>query len=173
MTKLAQHSSASAEWGTPPEWAARVRHVLGTIDLDPASTPEANAVVQARRIYTEKENGLLQVNRWRGRVFLNPPGGRGLPQKFFAKLLSSYRDGSVTAAVYLGYSLEQLLWIKRRFYLPAGAMVAVPQSRIKFLGAGKSPTHGNFFALFPDSEARLMRQQFVLAFSEDCLILRA
>lgn len=136
---IAQHSSKSNDWGTPAEWIERVRAVLGEIDLDPASSEKHNLVVGASRYYTEKENGLTQ--RWAGRVFLNPPGGRGLPKAFLTKLVSAYSLGHVSEAVYLGYSLEQLLWAP----VPNPGTIAIPHKRIKFLGAGSSPTHGNFF----------------------------
>jgi len=68
-----QHSSESREHMTPPDIVEAAREVLQVIELDPASTALANERICARMFYTERENGLAQ--RWRGRVFLNPPGG--------------------------------------------------------------------------------------------------
>lgn len=68
-----QHLSESVELYTPALIVEPSRRVLGRIDLDPASSPIANELVQARRIFTANENGLLY--RWWGNVFLNPPGG--------------------------------------------------------------------------------------------------
>lgn len=56
--KNAQHSAATAEHGTPPEFVALAQRVLGFIDVDPASSPEWNALVGAQRIVTAEENGL-------------------------------------------------------------------------------------------------------------------
>ncbi len=163
---LAQHSSKSAEWGTPQEWIVRVRRVLQSIDLDPASSAEHDQVVIADRYYTKNDNALTRP--WQGRVFLNPPGGRGLPQKFLEKLCLEYSAGRVTTAVYLGYALEQLLWVKR--YLPKGRPIfAVPNKRIKFIGAGNSPTHGNFFLYL--GRERYDWELFEREFSPDCLML--
>lgn len=140
----AQHSCASADWGTPTEWIERVRSVMGQIDLDPASSEEHNQLVGARHFYTEKENALAGKT-WTGRVFLNPPGGQRRPQQFFEKLYLHFMAGEVSEFIYLGYSLEQLLWIGRKYHLPASAVVSIPHKRIRFRGAGSSPTHGNFF----------------------------
>lgn len=47
----ARHSSKTVEHMTPPEIVERARTVLGGIDLDPFSTPEANARVRAERFF--------------------------------------------------------------------------------------------------------------------------
>ena len=68
-------SSVSQEWRTPPHLLDAAREVFGCrIDLDPASTPEANKLVRAQRIYTRQDNGLTKS--WRGNVWLNPPYGK-------------------------------------------------------------------------------------------------
>ncbi len=74
------HSSDSSEWFTPPDIVERARRSLGgQIDLDPASCAEANKLVRADTFWTKEDNGL--AHDWRGykRIFVNPPGGRGLP----------------------------------------------------------------------------------------------
>jgi hypothetical protein len=69
-----RHSSETAEHYTPKEVVQFARYVLGDIDLDPASSAEANDVIGATRIFTEADNGYLKP--WAAaRVFLNPPGG--------------------------------------------------------------------------------------------------
>jgi hypothetical protein len=70
---IAQHSSLTDEHFTPPMVIDAVRSVMCGIDLDPASSPKANKIVGANRIYTRADDGLVQ--RWQGRIFLNPPGG--------------------------------------------------------------------------------------------------
>lgn len=165
---LAQHSSKSAEWGTPPEITGRITKVLGGIDLDPASDEYYNRTVRATEYYTENDSALTKS--WQGRVFLNPPGGRGVPQKFFTKLCHEFYEGRVTSAIYLGYSLEQLRWIKPVLYdLNLYPMIAVPSKRIAFIGAGDSPTHGNFFLCLGNFDTRM---EFCKEFSHDCLLLR-
>ncbi len=64
-------TSVNHERYTPRELIALVHKALGQIDLDPASSKEANKVVKAKAIFTKQTDGLKQ--RWYGRVFLNPP----------------------------------------------------------------------------------------------------
>ena len=47
------------------------REGMGEIDLDPATSAEANETVLAAEFYTETDDGLKKP--WRGRVWLNPP----------------------------------------------------------------------------------------------------
>lgn len=77
-TLRAIHSAASNEWYTPPEIVEKARAVLGSIDLDPASSYTANTIVKATDFYGTSEKGQfsdgLAVSAWVGNVFLNPPG---------------------------------------------------------------------------------------------------
>lgn len=107
MTELAcaaRHTCDSPEWYTPSPFVEAAREVMGGIDLDPASHPEANERLQIPTIYTKEQNGLVQP--WWGRVFLNPPGG--LVNDFWLVLLIHFLQGRVDQAVWIGYSLEQL-----------------------------------------------------------------
>ena len=68
------------EWYTPVE----IIRSLGDFDLDPASSKEAFRLNQsAKKIYTAKDNGLVQ--KWEGRVWLNPPYSNPLLQDFLKK----------------------------------------------------------------------------------------
>jgi len=68
-----KHATGHVEHMTPLAVSQAAAEVLGTIELDPASTPAANEAIGARRIFTVADNGLQ--HEWRGRTFLNPPGG--------------------------------------------------------------------------------------------------
>jgi hypothetical protein len=82
------------------------RDVLGAIDLDPASSVEAQAVIGARRFFTIEQDGLSQ--RWRGRLWLNVPYSR--PGPWVDKLVASYQTGQVSAAVALFNSMTGARW---------------------------------------------------------------
>ncbi len=66
-----EHSSESNEHYTPEKIVELVRGLMGAIDLDPASSEVANRRVRATRFYSQGG----EIPFWRGRVFLNPPGG--------------------------------------------------------------------------------------------------
>lgn len=70
-----RHSSEHTSHFTPEWLVEKARFTLGGIDLDPASSAFANEVVRATTYYTEEQNGLLVPGGWRGRTFLNAPGG--------------------------------------------------------------------------------------------------
>ena len=80
----AHGSVGSAEHYTPPWLCALVRELMGGIDLDPCSCPAAQENVQAAEYW---ETGALE-RTWKGRVFVNPPGGKARgTQKFWKKLV--------------------------------------------------------------------------------------
>lgn len=159
-----RHSKDTPEWYTPDDIADRARRVMGRIDLDPASHPQANSVVKADRYYTAANSGLDKP--WRGRVFINPPGG--LVNEFWLKLMAE--DRNIQQWLWVGYSLEQLQTIqsviKDQFmeFHPLDFSYCIPRRRIAFteneakrqkrfdkqIAAGKtpkdavSPTHANY-----------------------------
>lgn len=78
-------TAASDTWLTPP-WILKP---LGRFDLDPAASIENPGWTGAARQYTETDDGLSQT--WEGRVWLNPPYGRGI-EKWLQKL-TEHGDG--------------------------------------------------------------------------------
>jgi len=81
------NNSGENEWYTPPEIIASARCVMGSIDLDPASSDLANDFVEAEEYITEEEDG-LEVS-WEGNVWLNPPYAQPLISHFIDKLVDS------------------------------------------------------------------------------------
>lgn len=104
-------SSQSNEWYTPAEHVSLVYAVMGDIDLDPASSLQADkAVIGAAKIFTEADGDLSwrkDGNQWHGKVYCNPPYG-GLAGKFAAKALHEIEAGRVTEAILClsGYAYE-------------------------------------------------------------------
>src|SRR5262249_53088932 len=87
------------EWHTPQQIVDLSRTVLGTVDLDPATTVEANEIVKATRIYTKADDGLKQENEWHGNVFLNPPYAQPDITLFVSKMVAEYKSGRVKKAI--------------------------------------------------------------------------
>ena len=83
----ASDDSEEDEWHTPPHIIECARAVMGSIDLDPASSTVAQETVQAKNYYSKEDNGLEK--EWRGNVLLNPPNANDLMVPFIDKLLSS------------------------------------------------------------------------------------
>src|SRR5262249_31538221 len=63
----ALHSCQSTEWFTPAAYLEAAREVLGAIDLDPASCPQAQEAVRAAHYFTAADDGLSRP--WHGRVW--------------------------------------------------------------------------------------------------------
>ncbi len=101
-TRESFHSSESVQWYSPSGPVESARELMGGIDLDPASSPEANLVIKADRIFTAGVDGLAQT--WDGRVWLNWPGGRNEEDESNAdlwstKLMAEHAAGRATEAV--------------------------------------------------------------------------
>jgi phage N-6-adenine-methyltransferase len=99
MTGGVMQNSGDPEWFTPSHYISAVKRVLGQIDLDPASSVHANAIVGATRFYTREDDGL--VLPWYGRVFCNPPYCRPEVDRFTDRLIEAYTSGGIKAGILL------------------------------------------------------------------------
>ena len=150
-------SSVSNEWYTPARYVEAVREVFGgKIELDPASSKEANAIVRAENIYTVSDNGLAKP--WNAAtLFLNPPYGRinGKSQAgvWAHRLISEYNAGNVREAVLLVNACTSEKWFEPLFTFP----ICFSNRRISFNGSngkGCSPTKGSSFIYFGKNPGR-------------------
>ena len=174
---------------TPAEIVEAARETLGWIDLDPATTLEANQLVAAKAIFTEDDDGLEQ--QWSGRVFLNPPGGgfrkartiedpgryghtKSRQCLWWLKLMIEVERARVDGAIFVGFSIEFLQAAQSlKCLLPTDAPMCVPSSRIRFdtwddegnRVSQKQPTHANVIVLVPSAEDEEMVERFQKAFA--------
>jgi phage N-6-adenine-methyltransferase len=147
------------DWRTPRKFLEAARSVMGEIDLDPASSAEANETVKASTFYTEADNGLEKP--WKGRVWLNPPYG-GDARLFVERLLREYQVGNVTTACLLVNSHPtETKWFQVLFAHP----ICFVHGRIDFGGPSRevstTSTHGSAIAYLGEHEAK-----FAEVFSE-------
>lgn len=106
--KLINQDSGNTEYYTPSKIIEAARRVMGSIDLDPASSSIANKTVMATKIYTEKDNGLEYA--WAGNVWMNHPFGRKQNATWINKLISEYTNGYVNQACCITYASTAEAW---------------------------------------------------------------
>lgn len=102
----------SDSWHTPGDVVEAARNVMGSIDLDPFSSKEANARIKAKKFYS-KEDDALSLD-WEGStVFINPPYGRGMINKAIDKVVEQYQAGSFKECVLLVNNATDTLWFHK------------------------------------------------------------
>jgi phage N-6-adenine-methyltransferase len=139
------------EWYTPRRYLDAAVEVMGAIDLDPASSKQAQAHVKAMRYFTLETDGLKQP--WNGRVFLNPPYAMPFIKEFTTKMIASWRGSEMTEGILLTNNATDTEWFHAA--LSNSNAVCLTKGRIKFLEASNgeliekdSPTHGQAFFYF-------------------------
>lgn len=143
---VAQNSGEN-EWYTPPGIIESARLVMGSIDLDPASSDIANNTVGARHYLTKEDDGLGV--EWFGNVWLNPPYSQPLMNKFAEKVT---RLGFNQATVLVNNATETK-WFQSIAALADA--ICFPSSRIKFLdpsgNASGQPLQGQAVLYFGEN----------------------
>ena len=129
-------STGEQEWYTPPWVYERARHIMGSIDLDPASSKEAqNMGNKAKRYFTKEDSALKKEWGICGNVFINPPhtldNGKSGAIAFLKKLMSShYRQAILVLLEDSGTSYGPLLW-------PICSAVFIPKGKLHFIFEGE------------------------------------
>lgn len=141
------------EWYTPEEHLDLARQVLGPIDLDPASSEQANMTVRAGQFYPIHDDGLTK--HWAGKVWLNPPYAQPAISHFADKMVAEWQRGDVTGAIVLTHNYTDTAWFQKLAH--AAAAICFTRGRVRFVspdGDLAAPTQGQAFFYFGHDVAR-------------------
>lgn len=141
------------EWYTPADYIELARQVLGAIDLDPASSEQANATVCAGTFYTEEDDGLQQ--EWVGRVWLNPPYAQPAISQFAEKMCVEREAGNVLSAIVLTHNYTDTAWFQS--LARTADAICFTRGRVRFVspeGELAAPTQGQAFFYIGHDVAR-------------------
>lgn len=119
-------NSGNNEWYTPSDIIETARTVMGSIDVDPASSELANKVVKAETYYTAETNGLTK--EWCGNVWMNPPYSTELIDKFVDKLVE--QKDNYKQAIVLVNNATETEWFEK--IVNVASAVCFPRHRVKF-----------------------------------------
>ncbi len=130
-----------------PSIVGLARGLMGGIDLDPCTSPHANALHQipnaygpggvlawARaddilpRVLSPHDGGLCASLPWFGRMYVNPPGGRDV-RRWWDRLLAEWIQGTVEQAVFMGFNIEHLRTGQHALEFP----LCIPAKRLEFI----------------------------------------
>ena len=131
MTAHVSKNTGDMEWVTPSRIIEAARHIMGAIDLDPASSHEAQRHVKAGAYFTKESSGLDY--EWNGRIWLNPPYKAGLVSKFVDKLIAEMQACRVTQAIMLTNNATETLWAQRLVESRMVHCIALLKGRVQFL----------------------------------------
>lgn len=130
--------NTTVEWLTPPELVK----MLGKFDLDPC-TPVNPPFLHARINYNINDDGLSK--KWIGRVYMNPPYGKGM--ELWIEKLKNHGNGIALIFArtetkcffnHIWYDANAVLFVKGRikFYNIDGAQKGTPGAPSIFIAYG-------------------------------------
>jgi ParB family chromosome partitioning protein len=152
-------NSGNNEWYTPPDYIEAARRVMGSIDVDPASSPVANERVRAATFYTASDNGLVQS--WKGNVWMNPPYAQPLISDFSSVLVEKFHLGEIAQACVLVNNATETAWF--RLMAEASFATCFTKGRVRFIdpeGNQGAPLQGQAVLYFGPNA-----QEFAAEFS--------
>ncbi|MDP2676060.1 MAG: DNA N-6-adenine-methyltransferase [bacterium] len=129
------YNSGENEWYTPDKYVEAARCVMGSIDIDPASSEIANQTVKANKFYTIDDSGLEK--EWLGNVFLNPPYASDLIKQFSSKFVKEASLGNIKSGVVLVNNATETIWF--RDFINCSGAVVFTQGRVRFLDPQGNP----------------------------------
>lgn len=136
------------EWYTPQE----VINKLGVFDLDPCA-PVSPLFPTAKKMYNKQDDGLMQ--KWEGKVWLNPPYSRPLIEQFIKKMVEHNNGIALLFNRCDNKMFHELIF-------PNMAGILFLKSRIKFLRPdgtqGSSPGCGSVLIAFGEKNAEILKK---------------
>lgn len=138
-TSFERCENTKVEWLTPPELVKQ----LGEFDLDPCCPIDA-PFYHATNHYTIIDDGLSK--EWKGRVYLNPPYGRGM--ELWLEKLKQHGNGIALIFArtetkcffeHIWHDADAVLFVKGRikFYHVSGVQGGTPGAPSVFIAYGK------------------------------------
>ncbi len=138
-TSFERCENTKVEWLTPPELVKQ----LGDFDLDPCCPIDA-PFYHATNHYTIIDDGLSK--KWSGRVYLNPPYGRGM--ELWLEKLKQHGNGIALIFArtetkcffeHIWHDADAILFVKGRikFYHVSGVQGGTPGAPSVFIAYGK------------------------------------
>lgn len=145
-------TSQSEEWFTPHLYLEAARHVMGAIDLDPASCALANKTVKATRYFDKEMDGLSRswhIAGYPSRCFINPPYGRigtsrqrGQVELWIEKLFYEIKQNHVKEAILLVNAQPYKRWFDPLWDYPI-CFISVRLAFYNEKGEGGRSPHGS------------------------------
>ena len=126
-------------WYTPPKYINLARRALGSIELDPFSSTEANKIVEAKRFFDTERSAF--DNEWDAKtVFMNPPYSTALIKKAIERFLDQRKKHSFQAII-LTNNATETGWFQA--LLKASSAVCLVNHRIQFYNSDGKAISGN------------------------------
>ena len=146
-----QQNTGNNERYTPKEYIDAAREVLGTIDLDPASSELANETVKATKFFTAEDDGL--THEWFGNIWLNPPYAKDLLPLFAEKFANS----NFNQAIVLVHNATETRWFLN--FIRKASAIVFPTGRVdcKTLGENNNaPLQGSAVIYSGDNVSKFL-----------------
>jgi hypothetical protein len=146
-------NTGEQEWYTPEPYILATKDVMGTIDVDPASTELANKIVKATKFYTKETDGLKQ--KWDGNVWMNPPYSQPDVTNFCNLFIEKFKSGEIKQGCVLVNNATETKFGQN--LLKNCKAVCFIEGRIKFVDVdGKQtgmPLQGQMILYFGENDA--------------------
>ena len=147
------HATGNSEWYTPPEYIEAAKRLMGSIEVDPASSDKANEIVGADIYYTKENDGLSK--KWYGNVWMNPPYSQPTVSAFCNQFVENYRAGEITQGCVFVNNATETAFMQNM--LSVCAAICLVRGRVAFLdpeGNPGNPLQGQTLLYFGDEAHR-------------------